>query len=1548
VIPTNISGKKKYWLRAIGDNNTPIDSSTSFQLIQGPDVHIGADTSFCDGESFTLTLDAGSGFVSYLWSDNSTAQTLNVSAFGNYSVQVDNSDGCSANDELIITKDMNPNVASTEITSPTCVGNDDGSISIVVVSGTAPYSYIWSNGMTVEDISGLSSGVYQVTITDTKECKYVRSETLSPPVPISSTMLLTDVKCFSGNDGIVDLSVSGGKSPYTYAWSNGKTNQDLSGLTAGTYYVSIKDDNNCVQLDTAVIAEPLLLQIAISPSNLTCNGSNDGSIDVTVSGGTTGYLYAWSNGATSQDLSALSANAYHVTVTDFNNCMASVSTTLTEPPSLNASVTSKNVSCNAGNDGSLDLTPSGGTSPYTYLWSNGATSEDIMALFAGTYDLTLTDANNCQLSTSGTVTEPTALALSAISADVKCFGGNNGSVSLSISGGTSPYKYIWNNASTTKDLSGLIKGTYAVTVTDDNNCSIQASSVVNEPTLLVLSHTSINVQCNAGNDGSIDLSVSGATPGYTYKWSNGSTSQDVSTLVKGTYSVTVTDANLCSETRTINITEPTALNLSKSLNHVQCKNGNDGSINITPSGGTTPYKYLWSNGATSQDLIGLKAGTYSVTLTDNQSCVLTDISVITEPTALTASITPSDVKCKNGNDGSIDVTIGGGSLPYTYKWSNGASTEDISNLVDGTYTLTITDDHGCFLVRSANVNEPTALTSSISGTDVLCNGGVDGKADLTVGGGTSSYTYKWSNGSATEDLSGVKAGIYAVTITDNNACTKTDQIVIAEPSALAKSSVLTHVLCNAGTNGAIDLSISGGTSPYIYTWSNGATSEDLTNLSAGTYMVTVTDDHNCVIMDTSVITQPTVLALSKIVKDVLCYGGSDGSVDITVSGGVGPYTYQWSNGSGSEDVSNLILGNYVVTVTDANKCFLIDNNAVGQPLSPLSSSILVDSVNCFGENTGSVSINVSGGTSGYNYFWSNGSTSQSISSLYKGRFTVVVRDQNNCFLYDTANVYEPNVLTASFNPSDVLCYGGNSGSIDMTVSGGTMSYSYIWSNGSGLEDISNLTIGTYSVTITDINSCIYIDSAEIREPLAPLSSGVLITDVKCFDGSDGAVDLNVNGGTVPYKFSWTNGETSQSIGGLKSGEYRVLIVDFNNCELRDTGLVNQPLVALGLSEVISDVKCFGGADGAVDITPNGGTPPYNFSWSDGTSGEDISGKSTGTYYLTLSDFNNCIFLDTFFINQPLAPLSTNITAAEVQCFGGNDGSLDLDVSGGTFPYAFSWSNSSIAEDINSLTTGSYDVLVTDANNCTIRDTAFVSQPAAPLDVVFTVTDVKCFGGNDGALDIQVTGGTGPYGFAWSTTSTNEDIQNLISNWYTVVITDAQNCVLTDSAFVFEPTVLKTVSASTTATADGANGKAWTLPEGGTSPYNYLWDDALAQKSDTAKNLIIGAYLVVVTDDNGCIVKDSIFVHLAPETSTIVMYPNPTTGSVTIANLDALGLDEPITIELIQLQGKTEQTFEVIGLSEFSFALDQNLFNGPYIVRISNFRGTVQRKLVLIR
>ena len=543
----------------------------------------------------------------------------------------------------------------------------------------------------------------------------------------------------------------------------------------------------------------------------------------------------------------------------------------------------------------------------------------------GTYKVSVSDASGCQQVFSYSITEPGLLTVSAGSVtQVSCFGGDDGALTVSVSGGTSPYSYLWNTDGTTSTLSNLTAGTYQVTVTDASSCTGSLIISITEPTALVATGGANNVTTCGASDGAIAISISGGTPDYTYAWDDNGPSGSLnsapyaisrSNLGEGTYKVSVSDASGCQQVFSYSITEPGLLTVSAgSVTNASCFGGDDGALTVSVSGGTSPYSYLWNTDGTTSTLSGLTAGTYQVTVTDASSCTGSLIISITEPTALVATGGANNVTTCGASDGSIAISISGGTPDYTYAWDDNGPSGSLnsapyaisrSNLGEGTYKVSVSDASGCQQVFSYSITEPGLLTVSAgSVTNASCFGGDDGALTVSVSGGTSPYSYIWNTDGTTSTLSGLTAGTYQVTVTDASSCTGSLIISITEPTALVATGGANNVTTCGASDGSIAISISGGTPDYTYAWDDNGPSGSLnsapyaisrSNLGEGTYKVSVSDASGCQQVFSYSITEPGLLTVSAgSVTNASCFGGDDGALTVSVSGGTSPYSYIWN------------------------------------------------------------------------------------------------------------------------------------------------------------------------------------------------------------------------------------------------------------------------------------------------------------------------------------------------------------------------------------------------------------------------------------------------------------------------------------------------------------------------------------------------------------------------------------------------------------------------------------------------------------------------------
>ncbi len=912
----------------------------------------------CYGQSngsAQVAISNGSGNYTITWSNGANVASISGLSVGTYTVNVkDNISGCTVVGAFVVGS-PDPISVTESIVDVNCFGDATGEIQLTTIGGTAPYTYSWLNSSSVEvstseDLVSVPSGTYTVNITDSKACTFSKIFTITQPIEaLNSSAIITDVDCFSSSTGAIDVNVWGGTPPYAYSWSSGQLTQDISGLTQGSYTLTITDAKACVLVSTYNITQPTVLAGSISSSPVLCNGDATGSVSFSPTGGTAPYSYSWQNSTTlfssnTNTLTNVVADTYQVTVTDGNGCQFVDNVVVTQPALLTASNTFINVSCNGGSDGAIDLTVAGGTPTYSYEWTNNngvivSTNQDLTNIEAQIYTVVITDFNNCTHSLTQEITEPSApISVQTVVTDVLCYGDNTGAIDLTISGGTMPYAVSWSSGQVTEDINSLLQGTYGYTVVDSKGCIFSGFEDVLQPAEpIMVSNIITDVLCFGGTNGSIDLMVTGGTFPYTFAWSNSSyllseVGEDIFNFPADDYTFEITDNNNCKYIDTLTINEPPVLTTNLIGVDILCKNGNNGSVDLTVNGGVLPYSYLWSNGLLTEDIATLTAGQYNVTVTDFNNCIIQDSIVLIEPTdSLMYSFTVKDVTCNDGTNGEIDLTITGGTMPYSYSWSTGDTTALVTDLTAGYFVFDITDDHACTLSDSIFVSQPDALTLAEVITPVTCYGLSDGEINISPTGGTAPYSFTWFNSdyalsAQTEDLIGFPMDTYQLEILDSNNCFYEMFFDIPQPDSIVIDYVFEVVSCQGGDNGAIDVTVTGGNSgPNTYAWSNGATTEDIFNLSAGVYDMLYTDSKGCQDSISVEVVEPDTIKITFDYVEISCVDQSDGIAYAFPTGGNGGFTYLWSNGEVESMNTNLSNEWYSVVVTDLLGCTAEDS-----------------------------------------------------------------------------------------------------------------------------------------------------------------------------------------------------------------------------------------------------------------------------------------------------------------------------------------------------------------------------------------------------------------------------------------------------------------------------------------------------------------------------------------------------------------------------------------------------------------------------------------------
>jgi len=1588
--------------------------------------------------SASVTISGGSSPYTQVWSPSGgTGTTATALTAGTYTVTVTDNVGCVITANATITQPPSLS-ASTVKTDATCFGGASGTATVTAVGGTPTYTYAWSpSGGSGVAASGLVANTYTVTVTDNTGCTSTATAVITQPTIVANAMSNTPVSCFGGNNGTATVVASGGTPGYTYNWlPSGGTNATASGLTQGTYTVTTTDQNGCTRTATTTVTQPTQLTVSAVSTNSTCGLAN-GTATATASGGTTTYSYAWSpSGGSAATATGLAASGYTVTVTDLNGCTATATTTVNDLSGLTASITAQtNVLCNGGTTGSVTVTASGSTGPYTYSINGGTTFQGtgtFGTLVAGSYTVIARDANGCTFPVSVTITEPTVLTgVVTAQTNVSCFGGNNGSVTVSASGGTTTYSYSIDGGAFggTATFGSLIAGPHTVTIRDANNCTITLPVTITQPTALsgVIASQTNNV-CFGGNTGSVTVNASGGTIAYTYALNAGTpqASGTFNTLTAANYTVLITDGNGCTTSVPVTITQPTQVTVAAVKTDATCGQPN-GSITATGANGTPTYTYS-INGVTFQGgttFSGLPAGSYTVTVRDANGCTNTTTISIVDLSGLTASITAqTNVSCNAGADGSVTVTASGSTSPYTYSFNGGAfqSSGTFGSLAQGSYTVTAQDANGCTITVPVTIIQPAVLTASISAqTNVSCFGGNNGSVTVSASGGTTAYSYSIDGGAfgGTATFGSLTAGAHTVTVRDANNCTVTVPVTITQPATLVLATSSINAICTA-SNGSATVVASGGTPNYTYLWSPGAqsgatasnipagnysvqvsdangcnqtalvsvaaspggvatisstqnvscanandgeatvsmgvgatppftyawnptsqTSATAINLAPGTFTVTVTDGNGCISSANAIITQPTLLTSTFTSTAVSCFGGSDGTITVNPSGGTAGYSYIWlPGGFTTQTINGLTAGTYSVQITDANGCTRTASTAVTEPLGMTLSETHVDA-NCNLSN-GSASITVNGGTGPYTYLWNTipVQTTAAISGLAANSYACTVTDNNGCSQVITATIANLSGPVATiFATNNVLCNGGNTGSATVTVNGGTAPYQFVWNNGQTLPTATNLVAGTYTVNATDMNGCVASTSVTITEPLL-LDVSLIGSDPSCAGQCNGSIISVPVGGTAPYSYLWTpGGATTQNINNLCSGIYNVLITDANGCTVFKPATLNNPPPVIA-STFVSNVTCSGLCNGTATVTPTSGNSPFTYSWSDpnAQSTQVATGLCGGTYTVNVTDASGCTTTATANVLVPNS-LSIVITASgNVSCFGACDGFAQSTVIGGSAPYTYMWMPSGTAgSNVNNLCAGTYTVTVTDNNGCTASTTVNIIQPN-PLVATITHTNVTCFGACDAEATAVYTGGTGPYTFLWTPSlGTTPTILNVCAGVQNLTVTDNNGCSVLTSAVVTEPTILAVSTTTVPSSCGNADGSACAQITGGVPPFVYSWNDPASQAISCATGLNGGAYTISITDGNGCSVVGVANVNdNTGPTVSIVNTTNVTCGGAANGSIQAnvVGGALPYASTVWTPTGQTN-------------AFANNLSGGTYTYLVTDAAGCVASATAMV-
>ena len=1001
-----------------------------------------------------------------------------------------------------------------------------------------------------------------------------------------------------------------------------------------------------------------------------------------------------------------------------------------------------------------------------------------------------------------------------------------------------------------------------------------------------------------------------------------------------------------------------------------CLGQADGTIIIQATGGVGPYIYQWIDGEEGNARSELSSGQYQAIISDQTGCqILTDtftINILQKFDYFISSINAAT--CDGIYDGGINISHDETNAPYSYLWSSGDTTKNITNQTAGLYLLTITDDNGC-QVETDEIDLLADRTLEVI-TDSLhlisCFDQSDGYIQVSIANNVGPVNYLWSTNIDTNFLSQLSFGQYIVQVTDSTNCTIDKSFTFNNPTEL-QSNIKTNdpVICYGESNGLLELEINGGTTPYDILWSNEIMNYNNPGISAGSYSVTVTDANGCLdSMVNLIVQQADSLTIDLInIEPSICSLDNTGKISVSANGGNGQYSYLWSDNVLRDSFADMLsAGLYTVTVTDKFNCKAsiedIGIAFIDVLLNPTFE--ILQQPQCFGDSTGILNISITNPTDGPYTYEFNGTVINfdapafAYENIAADNYDIIVTDGNGCHS-DTLEVVleEPEKIMISISDSigNNSCFGDSLGTITVDAIGGTGNFLYNWNTNDVDSQLLGLAAGQYSVTVTDeLNCSDSLINIEVTQATEFEIDTFLFSDVDCGSIASGFVEIITNlGGTAPYTFTSDQLPNNDSglFEGLSEGIYNFAVYDNLGCFGDSIVVEISAPPALDLSVVSIDPSICDSNNGAILIDAEGGFGIINYAWSDvGISGAFAQNLTSGTYNVTITDENNCkdslIALE---VSSVINEISLGIDFVDdVKCHNSANGLISSTLSGDfTTPISYyvngilNTSQNNSEAIISSLAPGVYELVAIDVNEC--RDTISDIQISAPPPIVFDlsiVDSIQCYNDTNGIVSIIASGGNGGFEYLWNNEDQGDTIVNLGAGIYTCAIVDAKSCVqFTDTIKLINPDSLVLSADILNAMDDLNNGAIYLQPAGGTKPYLYFWDPSLPTSVDTLEGLSESIWLLTIEDYHGCSLDTSFTINRIVglndiEDFNISIYPNPTVGRITIESQD----HNPQRIDLFDSKGIRQESFSSTIISK-KHSLDlQHLPAGQYFLLIS--------------
>lgn len=1009
----------------------------------------------------------------------------------------------------------------------------------------------------------------------------------------------------------------------TYNWTpgTGLSCTDCPNPTANPggsvdYILTASDEYGCTAADTISI---VLLDDITAPS-VSCEVTDLGQITFTwtqVNAFDNYEVNPIINGVESGWIGPITALTYQVENLSLNDVAelqvrvaAGATSVNCEPPIgsasclydacfLTASIANvADVSCFDYADGSVEIGVEKGIAPFNYSIDGSPmqTSNVFAGLAVGSYTVLVEDDQQCQDSVTFSIANaaPYTVALS-IDATIDCFGEETGGISATINGGSGNTAFFWNESASADNasLTNLGAAEYRVQAVDEAGCIASDTINLTQPDSLDVQLQVTSISCSGESDGQLEAVVTGGNGNYAFLWDDNSRTNMVSNLGAGEYCVTVTDDSGCQKIACANLAAPVAIFIDSSTSTpVSCFGGSNGSATVMASGGTGALSYVWNDSLSqiSNQAVFLRAGTYQVEVSDEAGCLITTEVAVQEPPALVVTTKVTDAGCFEGKDGTALAEPAGGTGPYTYVWDTGVLDALATELVAGSYVVTVTDSNGCETEAFADVGQPaTGISVELTQTFMGCFGTGNNAAMVTASGGSNPvFTYAWSDPQqqTSATATNLDSLVYIVTVTDGNGCTAEGDIKLRDLDPIQLNIIDSPPSCSGFSDGEMGINqISGGAGQgiidnYSIRWSNNSTDLTIQGLLGGQeYQVTVTDNQGCTGSGSNFLVDPASITFDAQVVNAQCFGSNDGTASINnIQGEGNSFTISWDANTGNQtgnQATDLLAGSYGVTVTNEEGCFTSDFVTVNHP-PRLEISYQTKDNECFGDQNGAIEALVVGGTPGYQFNWSNAATTNSLDNLIAGTYVLTVTDQNGCESITEALVNQPDPLDITITGNDVTCFGGRDGSLEVLVVGGTGPFQYSLDNKNftGSSKLIGLEQGEYSVYVQDANGCSMASQGAVDSPLEFfIDPGEDLTIVLGDTINLTAKPLNQAGNAKEIELIWSgpyegtlscNECLNPLAYPLNTITYDVLAIDENGCEAtsRITVFVEKPRLAV--------------------------------------------------------------------------------------------------------------------------------------------------------------------------------------------------------------------------------------------------------------------------------------------------------------------------------------------------------------------------------------------------